>query len=100
MRHAWRTVKQPINPVPAIRLHHLAAFCLCNFFDHGAVISEQRTRFDEFDRFVETFSRGLYDADVVGVLRGERPDVVGFVQVGVEAFVVEGDVQVEDVAVL
>ena len=98
MRHIRRRVEELVNTMAHICLHHLAVLRLGVFFDRVAVIAEQRPGFHERDGFVETAARGLDDAHAVGVLGGAA-DVVGFVQVAVEAAVVEGDVDVEDVAI-
>ena len=68
------------------------------FFDDGAGVAEGHAGFDEFDGFVEAFAGGFDDADGGGVGAGERADVVCFVEVAVETVVVEGDVEVDDVA--
>ena len=68
------------------------------FFDDGAGVAEGHAGFDEFDGFVEAFA-GCFDDTHGGRVRAcEGADVVGFVEVAVEAVVVEGDVEVDDVA--
>lgn len=68
------------------------------FFDDGARVAEGHAGFDEGDGLVEAFAGGFDDADGGRVGARERADVVGFVEVAVEAGVVEGDVEVDDVA--
>lgn len=68
------------------------------FFDYGAGVAEGHARFDEFDGFVEAFAGGFDDADGGRVGAGKGSDVVCFVEVAVEAVVVEGDVKVDNVA--
>ncbi len=48
---------------------------------------------------IEAFAGGLDDADGFGVGESRRADVVGLVEVAVEAAVVEAYVEVDDVAV-
>jgi hypothetical protein len=93
-------MKKLIHSMSAIRLHHLAVVAFGDFLNRVAVVAEQSARFHHCDCGVETLPGGFDDADVVRVLGRGGADVVGFVEVAVEAAVVEGDVYVEDVAVL
>ena len=68
------------------------------FFDYGAGVAEGHAGFDKLDSFVEAFAGGFDNTDGGGVGAGKMSDVVCFVEVAVEAVVVEGDVEVDDVA--
>ena len=82
----------------AVRFDDAAVSALGMFFNDAAGVAEGHAGFDELDGFVEAFAGGFDDADGGGVRAGEGADVVCFVEVAVEAVVVEGDVEVDDVA--
>ena len=67
--------------------------------DDAAELADRRPGLDELDGLVQALARRLDDPDGVGVCPGAVADVVRLVEVGVVAPVVDGDVQVEDVAV-
>ena len=81
-----------------IRFDDTAASALGVFFNHPSGVAEGHAWFDELDGFVEAFAGGFDDADGGRVGAGLLAYVVCFVEVAVEAVVVEGDVEVDDVA--
>jgi hypothetical protein len=89
MRDVGCAVEELVNAVAAVSFHDAAVVALGELLD----------RVHQFDGFFQAVACGFDDAHAVGVLGGAA-DVVGFVQVAVEAAVVEGYVDVEDVAVL
>ena len=99
MRHIRRAMEQRIHPMSAIRLDNTTPLRFRVFFDNSAGVFERHAGLHERDGLVETFAGGLDDPDGVGVGEGAGADVVGFVEVAVVAAVVEGDVEVYDVAV-
>jgi len=99
MRHVRRAVEQLVDAMPAIRPYDTAFLRLGVFLDDVAGVAERHAGFDDFDGGGETLPCGLDDADGVSVCERFGADVVGFVEVAVEAAVVEGDVEVDDVAV-
>ena len=99
MGHVGRAVEALVDAVAAVGLDDTAVVALGDLLDGVAVVAEERAGLDELDRFGETVTCGLDNAHGVGVLVGFA-DVVGLVQVAVEAAVVECDVDIEDVAVL
>ena len=98
MRHIRRAMKQTIHPMAAVCFDDAATSTFGVFFNHGARVAESHARFDELDGFVEAFAGGFDDADGGRVRAGKWAYVVCFVEVTVEAVVVEGDVEVDDVA--
>ena len=82
----------------AVCFDDAAASTLGVFFNHGARVAEGHARFDELDGFVEAFARGFDDADGGRIRAGKWAYIICFVEVAVEAVVVEGDVEVYDVA--
>ena len=100
MRHIGRAVEEGIYPVPAVGFHHGDVVGFGVFLNDVAKVADLDARFDVLDGLLETLARGFDEADGVWVGGGFGADVVGLVQVAVVAFVEEGDVDVEDVAVL
>ena len=82
----------------AVCFDDAAVSALGVFFYYAAGVAEGHAWFNELDGFVEAFAGGFDDADGGRVGAGERAYVVCFVKVAVEAVVVKGDVEVDDVA--
>lgn len=87
-----------VYAVTDVCLYGTAAFGLCVRFNYVAVVAEQSAWFGERDGVVETLAGGFDHADGVRIC-GCGTDVVGLIDVAVEAAVVEGDVQIYNVAV-
>lgn len=100
MRHVGCAVEQLVDAVPAVGLDDAAVLGLCVLFDDVPVFAEESAWLDQLDGLVQALSRCLDNADRVGVGEGLLADVVRLVEIAVEAAVVEGDVDVEDVAIL
>jgi hypothetical protein len=94
-----RTVEYAVDTVAAISLDDGAAAGFGVFFDDVAEVAKGGARFDGGDGEGEAFPRGFDEFDEFLIGEGFVADVVGFVQVTVVAFVVEGYVKIEDVAV-
>lgn len=99
MGHVGRAVEQRVDPVPAIRPDSAAVPGLGVLFDDVAKLPDRGTRLYGLDREVEALPRRLNHPNSIGVRLRLIADVVGLVQVTVVTFVVEGDVEVEDIAV-
>ena len=97
--HAGGGVEELVDAVAAVGADDGAGAGLGVLLDGVARVADRHARFDEVDGLGEAFAGGFDDADGVAVGEGAGADVVGFVEVAVEAVVVEGDVEVEDVAV-
>jgi hypothetical protein len=95
--HVGCAVEQLVDAVAAVGADDATPAGLGQRLDHVAGVAEEHARFYELNGGVEAVAGGLDDADGGGV---RRADVVGFVQVAVEAVVVQGYVDVDDVAVL
>jgi len=85
--------------VAAVRFNYATAFRFCVFFNNASRFAEEHTGFDDFDGFIEAFSGCFDDADGITVCKSFLSDIVGFVEVAVEATMVEADVEIDDVAV-
>ena len=94
-----RRVVGAVDAVADVVPDHVAPLALRVPLDGVAEISNQRARLDQLYGLVEGLARGLDHAHRVRVRARLVPDVVGLVQVGVVAVVVERDVQVDDVPV-
>lgn len=88
-----------MDSVAAPGRHDAAAARLCVRLDDAAEVADGRAGLDDLDGLVEALARRLDDPDRVRVCLGAVADVVRLVEVGVVTLVVDGDVQVEDVAV-
>ena len=82
----------------AVCFDNAAVSALGVFFNHASRVAEGHAWFDELDGFVEAFAGGFDDADGGRVGAGLFAHIVCFVEVAVEAVVVERDVEVDDVA--
>jgi hypothetical protein len=100
MWHVRRTMEERIDSVPAVRLDDTEILRLRVFLDDVPELLDRHAGFDVRNGSVEALAGGFDEADVGGVGAGFVADVVGFVEVAVVAFVEEGNVEVEDVAVL
>ncbi len=99
MRHVGRAVEELVDAVAAVGFDDGAAAGFGVFLNDATGVAEEHAWLDEFDGFGEALARGFNDADRVAGGEGGGADVVGFVEVAVEAAMVECDVEVEDVAV-
>lgn len=100
MRDVGRRVEELIHTMAAVSFYDLTVVRFRDFLDCVAEIAEECAWFNELDRFVQAVSCSFYNADVVWVLRRRFAYVVCLVEIGVEASMVERNVDVENVAVL
>lgn len=92
-------MEQGVDAVTAIGLDGVAVPALGELLDDGAVVLESGAGLCNGDGRVETVAGGFDYADGFWVGQGFVADVVGLVDVAVEAVVVEGHVDVDNVAV-
>lgn len=92
-------MEQAVDAVANVRLDDVALLRLGVLVDGGAKVAEEDTRFDHRDGVVQAGARRFDDTHRVGVVTGLLADVVCLVEVAVVAVVVEGDIDVQDVAV-
>ena len=85
--------------MPAIRFDNAAPSRFCMFLNHAPNLTNQHARFYNFDGLLKALAGCLHNANGIAVSECFGADVVGFVEVAVEAAMVEGDVEVKDVAV-
>lgn len=67
--------------------------------DDVSELADESSRLDSLNGFLQTLAGSLDDAHTIGVCLCLVANVVGLVQVGVIPLVVEGNVNVEDIAV-
>lgn len=94
-----RAVKNGIDSVADIGPDHAAVSLFGMCLDRIAKVAEQCTGLDELDGLIETLTRSLGDADGVRVCFGAVAHIVGLVQIAMVAFVVECNIQVDNIAV-
>ena len=99
VRHVRDGVKQLIDTMATVCLHNRAVVGFGNFLDRVTVIPEECAWLDLFDGLVQRIAGGFHDPNVVRILSSGRADVVGLIQVAMEATVIERYVDVENVAV-
>lgn len=90
-------MEQLIDTVTAVGADNRAVPLFGELLDDVAGIAEEHAGLDEFDGGVEAVAGSFDNADGGG---GGRTDVVSFVEIAVEAAVVDGDVNVDNVAIL
>lgn len=100
MRDVGRAVEEGVDAVATVRLDGAAVSALGQLLDDGAVVLEGSAGLGNGNGRVQAVAGGLDNADGVGVCQGFLADIVRLVNVAVEASVVEGDVDVDNVAVL
>ena len=93
-------MEQRVDAVAAIRLDDAEVLSLGVLFDDIAEVFDGNTGFYMGNCLVQTFTCTFDEANVVRITSGFVAYIVGLVQVAVVAFVEEGDVEVENVAVL
>ena len=93
-------MEQGIDAVAAIRLDDTEVLGLGVLLNDVAKIFNGDARLDMGDRLLKAFASRFDEADVVRITSGLVADVVSLVEIAVVAFVEEGDVEIENVAVL
>lgn len=99
MRNVWRCVEELVYPMAAIGLDDTAISTLGVLFDHISRIAKEHARFDYLDGLVKTFSCSLNDTNRVRVCVCLVANIICFIKITVESFVIEGDVEIEYVTI-
>ena len=99
MRNVGRAVEGLVDAVADVGTDDAAAAALSVRLDHVAKVAEQSAGLDQLDSLRQALAGRLGDAHRVRVGLRLVADVVCLVEIAVVAFMVEGDVEVEDVAV-
>ena len=99
MRHVGCAVKQGVDAVTAVSLDRAATSVLCMLLNDGAILSEQSAGLCDLDGLVETLASSLNDTDRLGVSQSLVTNIVRLVDVSVEAVVVKGHINVDDIAI-
>lgn len=100
VRHVGRAVEQRVDAVAAVRLDHAELPGSGVLLDDVAKVGDLDPRLDVLDGPLQALPRRLHEPHVVRVRPGLVSDVVRLVQVPVVPFVVERDVDVQNVPVL
>ena len=99
MGNVGRAVEDAVDAVADVGADDAAVPRLGVRLDHVAKLAEQRPGLDKLDCLVQALTRRLGDADRIGVGLGPVADVVRLIEIAVVALVVQGHVEVEDIAV-
>lgn len=100
MWYIRRTVEQLVNAVATIAFNDTAVPALRMLLNRITRISEQHPGFYQLNRLIQAFSRGLHNSDGIGVRQRLVSNVIGFVQITVEAIMVQSDINIDNIAVL
>lgn len=100
VRDVWRTVEELVDAVAAVSPDNAAVLALRVLLDDVAVLAEERAWLHQLNSLFQTLSRRLRHTDGVRVRLCFVANIVCLVQIAVEAAVVEGHVDVQDIAVL
>jgi hypothetical protein len=100
MRNVGCAVEKLVDAVSTVGPDYAAVLALCMLLDDIAVVTEESARLDHLDSLSQAFSRCLRYAYCIRVCQRLVANVVCLVEITVEAAVVEGHIDVEDVAVL
>ena len=92
-------MKELVDAVTTIGLDDTTITTFGMLLNHIPRVSEEHARFDNLDRLLETFSSCFNYADRICVRLRSLTHVVRLIQITVETFVVECDVEVKDVAI-
>lgn len=99
MRDVWCTVEELIDAVATIRLDHAAVPALSMLLDHRPWISEEHARLHKGDGLIQTLASSFRHPNRVGFGSSSITDVVGFVEISMKALVIQGDVDIDDIAI-
>ena len=99
MRNVWSGVEELVDPMATVRLDDTAVSTFGVLLDHIARIAEEHARFDNLNGLVETFPCCLNNTNRIRVCVCLVADIIRFIQIPVEAFMIECDVEIEDVTI-
>lgn len=92
-------MEETVDAVSAVRLYDTAVLALGVLLNDRAVVTEEGAGLDERNGLLETLARGFDNTDIIGVLHGRFTNIVGLVEVAMIATMIQGDVDVEDIAI-
>ena len=87
------------DSVATVSSNDTAVVLLGVLLDNVTKFSDQGARLHSLDGLVQTLSRGFNHANSIGIGLGLVTNVVGLVQVGVVSLVIQGNIDVENIAV-
>lgn len=100
VRNIWGGVEELVDTVAAVSLDDTAIAGLGVLLNHSSGVAEEHARLHQLNGLVQTFARSLHHAHRVRVRNSFVSDIVSLVDITVESLVVEGDIDIDDVAVL
>lgn len=99
MRNVGRAVEDTVDAVANISTDNAAVLALGMGLDRVAKVAEESAGLDHRNRLVQTLARSLNDPDSIRIGLGAVAYVIGLVEIAVEAFVVESDIKVDNIAI-
>lgn len=93
-------VEQLVDAVATVALDHTAVPGLRVLLNDISGFSEQHAWLHQLNRLVQAFPRGLDDSHGIRICLGFVPDIVRLVDISVEPFMVQRNVDVNDIAIL
>ena len=99
MGNVRSAVEELIDAVTDISLHHAAVATFGVLFNNSTGIAEEHAWLDQSYGLVETLPRGLHHSYGFRVGPSLVADVVGLIEVTMEAPMIYSDVDIDDVAV-
>lgn len=92
-------MEELVDTVPAVRPDYAAVLALCVLLDDVSVLTEECAWLNNLDSLVQALSCSLRYPHRVWVGQSLVSDVECFVEIRMETAVVDGDVNVQDVAI-
>lgn len=92
-------MEQSVDAVATVCSDHAAVLLLGHLLDDVSEFTDQNSGLDRLDGLVQTLSRRLNNTHVVRVGLGLVADIVRLVEIGMVPFMVDGNVDVEDITV-
>ena len=99
VRDVGRAVEQLVDAMATVCANDTTVLGLGVLLNDVAEFTDQGAGLDSLDSLVKTLTSAFDYADVIGVGLGAVTNVVGFVKIGMVTFVVQSDVDVEDVPI-
>lgn len=94
-----RAVEDGVDTMADIGPDDAAAPRLGMSLNNVPKLAEQRARLDQLDSLLKAFASRLGDADRVRVSLGPVADVVSLIQIAMVAFMVQRDVEVDNITI-
>lgn len=99
MRNVGRAMEELVDTVTAVCSDDTALLLRSVLLDNVAKLADQNAGLNSLDRLFQALTRGLNNANIVSVRLGLLADIVRLVQIGMVAFVIQCNINVENITV-